>query len=357
MAVRSRARAPLVLLAVLALLAGLWAGLIRLGWTLPPLQPHLAGAHGPLMVAGFLGTVIGLERAVALGRRPAYAAPALTGAGGLALLIGLPSPLGPALVALGSLGLVVVNLALVRRQPSLFTFALTLGALAWLAGNLLWLVGWPVYRLALLWAGFLILTIAGERLELSRIGRPPPLAHSLFLVALGLFLAGLAAAALAPSWGPRLAGLGALALALWLARYDIARRTVRQPGATRYIALALLAGYLWLAFGGGLLLLRGLPPAGPLYDASLHALFLGFVFSMVFGHALLIFPGVMGLTLAFGRRLYLPLGLLHASLALRLLADLASGGTSPLRLWAGALNALAVVAFFPLMLSLRGKEG
>ena len=51
---------------VLALLAALWAGLLRLGWRLPPLQPQLAGAHGPLMVVGFLGTLIALERAVAL---------------------------------------------------------------------------------------------------------------------------------------------------------------------------------------------------------------------------------------------------------------------------------------------------
>jgi len=32
-------RAPLMLLAALALLAGLWAGLLRLGWQLPILNP------------------------------------------------------------------------------------------------------------------------------------------------------------------------------------------------------------------------------------------------------------------------------------------------------------------------------
>lgn len=40
-------------------------GLIRLGWQLPALTPSLALAHGPLMISGFLGTLITLERAVA----------------------------------------------------------------------------------------------------------------------------------------------------------------------------------------------------------------------------------------------------------------------------------------------------
>ena len=70
-----------MLLAVSALLFGMWAGLIRLGWVLPVLQPPLPMLHGPLMVCGFLGTLIGLERAVGTGKRWAYAGPALTAAG------------------------------------------------------------------------------------------------------------------------------------------------------------------------------------------------------------------------------------------------------------------------------------
>ena len=61
-------RLALVVLAGVALLAGMWAGLVRIGWSLPTLQPDLVSLHGPLMLGGFLGPVIGLERAVALGR-------------------------------------------------------------------------------------------------------------------------------------------------------------------------------------------------------------------------------------------------------------------------------------------------
>ena len=56
-----RLRYPLLLIALLALLVAIWAGLMRIGWLLPA-AGGLAAAHGPLMVSGFLGTLIGLER-------------------------------------------------------------------------------------------------------------------------------------------------------------------------------------------------------------------------------------------------------------------------------------------------------
>jgi hypothetical protein len=88
----SKARFPLMALGMLALLTALWGGLVRLGWSLPVPWPTLFIAHGPLMVCGFLGTLIGVERAVALGAVWPYAAPLLTAVGTLALLSGLPAP-------------------------------------------------------------------------------------------------------------------------------------------------------------------------------------------------------------------------------------------------------------------------
>jgi hypothetical protein len=57
--------------------------------------------HGPVMVMGFLGTLIGLERAVAYGRRWAFAAPGPTGLGAVALLAGLPTTLAQVALVLG----------------------------------------------------------------------------------------------------------------------------------------------------------------------------------------------------------------------------------------------------------------
>ncbi len=71
-----------------ALLSGLWAGLLRLGWCGPLLQATLPSAHGPLMVCGFLGTLISLGRAVALDRTWTFLAPAATGIGGMLTLAG-----------------------------------------------------------------------------------------------------------------------------------------------------------------------------------------------------------------------------------------------------------------------------
>jgi hypothetical protein len=60
----------------------------RAGWALP-LAPGLELTdHAALLVSGFLGTLIGLERAVALRIAWTFLAPALSGLGGLSLLSG-----------------------------------------------------------------------------------------------------------------------------------------------------------------------------------------------------------------------------------------------------------------------------
>jgi hypothetical protein len=332
-----------MILAILALLAAMWGGLLRLGWGWPPLQPVLPLAHGPLMVSGFLGTVVGLERAVALNQRWAFLSPLFTGLGALAVIAGLPVAAGAALMTLGGLGLVAVFGHIIRRQPALFTGTMGLGALAWLVGNALWLVGRPIYQVVLWWAAFLLLTIAGERLELARVLRPSPASRAAFLLTTGVFMAGTVVASFVFGPGVRIAGLGMLGMAAWLLRYDIARRTVRKPGLTRFIAVCLLAGYVWLAAGGLMGLIYGGVPAGPRYDALLHALFLGFVFSMIFGHAPIILPAVLGVRMVFDRTLYILLLLLHLSLLLRVIGDLSGWGAG--RQGGGLLNAIVLLLF------------
>jgi hypothetical protein len=63
---RNNVRFPLMALGLLALLTVLWGGLVRLGWPWPVPLPTLFMAHGPLMVCGFLGTLIGVERAMVM---------------------------------------------------------------------------------------------------------------------------------------------------------------------------------------------------------------------------------------------------------------------------------------------------
>lgn len=353
---RSRlARLPLLAAAMAALLVALGAGLRRLGWSWPWLDPAQPLNHGALMVSGFLGTLIALERAVALQKRWAYLGPLLSAMGTLGLVLGDPSRLSPALMVASSLALVAVFAVMLRRHPSLDVAVMALGAAAWLVGNLFWFSGWPVFRIALWWGAFLVLTIAGERLELGRLVRLSRGSRWAFALATAILLIGLAGMLLAFDSGVRLAGAGLLLLAGWLLRYDIARRTIRRPGLPRYAALCLLGGFAWLAVAGGLALAFGGVAAGPRYDALLHALFLGFVFTMIFGHAPIIFPAVLGLEIRFSRWLYLPLVLLHLSLGLRLGGDLLLN--VPARLWGGLFNGVAILVFLALTAAGLGRRG
>jgi hypothetical protein len=56
-------RLPLLLLGFVALIVGTGAGLARLAWPMPTGIAQAAAWHGPLMVCGFFGVVISLERA------------------------------------------------------------------------------------------------------------------------------------------------------------------------------------------------------------------------------------------------------------------------------------------------------
>jgi hypothetical protein len=153
--------------------------------------------------------------------------------------------------------------------------------------------------------------------------------QQLLIAAIALFAAGLVISIFAERAGMRIAGVGLVAQAAWLARYDVARRTVRTGGVTRFMASALLAGYVWLACAGALWTATAALSDGPAYDASLHAVFLGFVMSMVFAHAPVTVPAVLRMQLPFTRGFYGHLALLHLSLALRLFGGDLAGSTLP----------------------------
>jgi len=316
--VAPRWRLPLLVLGFISLAFGVAGGLARLSPSTDVLPTAIA-LHGVFMVCGFFGTVIALERAVALGRLWAYAAPLSAGLGGVLLLLGF-TLFGLGLMALAAALLLAANLLILARHPSLEMATLAGGAAAWLSGNVFVLAGLPgIYW----WIAFFALTIGGERLELSRYLRRAAWARICFAV--------LAGALLSSALFPRLMGAALLLLSLWLLAFDLARVTVRQTKLPRYVAVCLLAGYFWLGLGGLLMLVD------VAYDGALHAIFLGFVFSMVFGHAPVILPAVLRVALPYSPALYAPLALLHASLAVRVFADFRTIGA--------AGNAAAIALF------------
>ena len=352
---RPRQRAPLLALGFVGLLLGVTAGLARLGYRMPDVSSAASAWHGPLMIGGFFGVVIALERAVAIGRYVAYLGPLLGGLGSVAIAIGEPA-VGAWLLFGGSVVLLGASIDVFRRQRALFTLTLALGAACWVVGNLAWALGAAVFDVVTWWLAFLILTIAGERLELSRFLPPSPAARRVFVAILGVIFAGLVLSR--QSLGAPLFALGLLALSGWLLKQDIARRTVRKDGLTRFIAVCLLSGYVWLAVGALTMLAGGFAPGTRAYDAAVHALALGFVFSMVFGHAPVIFPAVLRVAVPYHPSFYVPLALLHGSLAVRLAGD-AMGRFDWTRL-GGVLNALALAAFIAFtaiaVLRARGKQ-
>ncbi|HEY0879675.1 MAG TPA: hypothetical protein VGE10_14600 [Zeimonas sp.] len=352
-------RVPLLALGFIGLLFGTGAGLARLGWSMPQDIAAAAALHGPLMVGGFFGVVIALERAVAIGRYWAYTAPLLAGLGALIAAFGSPfvpaMPWAALLFLAGGAVFLAASLDVLRRQRALFTATLALGAACWPIGSALWLAGQPLASVVPWWLAFLVLTIAGERLELSRFLPPSRGARMAFAAILAVIVAGLAASS--TPWGGVVFAAALLALSAWLLKQDIARRTVRGRGLTRFIAVCLLAGYAWLAVGSLVALSAGgFVPGTRAYDAALHAVTLGFVFSMVFGHAAIILPAVLRVTLPYHASFYLPLAMLHASVAVRLAGD-AGAGYGWTRV-GGLLNAISLAVFIATMLAavLRGRR-
>ncbi len=326
-------RLPLLALGFVSLAFGVAGGLARLS------ALEVAGTaialHGPLMVSAFFGTVISLERAVAVGRLWAYGAPLAAGLGGIFLLLGFPGS-GLALMALAAAIFLVCGVVVMRRQPSLEAATLLAGAAAWLAGNVMVFEGAAAVPW---WIAFFVLTVAGERLELSRYMRRPPWVRRAFAVLVSLLI-------VSPLVPPVL-GVVLVLLAAWLFAFDLARLTIRQDRLPRYVAACLLAGYLWLGVGGALMALA----VG--YDAALHAIFVGFVFSMVFGHAPVILPAVLRVRFPYHPLLYAPLVLLHASLAVRVFFSI------PLGAWgnAAAIALFILVTLFLVTVFDRGQSG
>ncbi len=307
-----------------ALLAGLDAALMLAGLPAPFTSDRLPQVHGMLLSLSFVGTLIALERAIALASRWAFAAPALLAAGGLLLVSDAPIVVGKVAQLAGAAALVLVYAPLWRRQRDNAVLVSALGAVLAVGASILWIGQLPV-PLVLPWlAGFVVLTITGERLELARIAMPPT-AESVLLACAGGLMVGAAASVLWPQVGAVIFGLVLFALVLVLVRHDVARRTVRSRGLARYMGASMLAAYAWLAVAGLVWTVGGLALEGPRYDTVIHSVFLGFTFSMIMAHAPVILPAVTRRDLPYHPFLWVPLIALHVSLLLRVAVGNAFG--------------------------------
>lgn len=329
------------LMAIVNLLGAVGGGLVRLG-ALPaqavgPTGAQAIGGHGAVMMAGFFGALIALERVVAL-RRGLWV-PVLAALGGwLGWGAGLWTAAGVLWVA-SAAGLVwLYAWAGSHRAMSLPLAVEASGALALVIGNAAFAAG-QIEAARIGWSAFLVLTIAGERRELTRLVKLPVWASNAFLAVWAGSVSAVLLALLRPDQANQLWWITMALLAAWLLRWDVATRQWRARGWAGHTAICLLVGYVWLALAC-LLGLAGLAVAW-------HALWLGFVMAMVFGHAPIMLPALAGWRPEPTRWALLPLAVLGLSLALRVGASV-TGWPAGLAA-AGAGHALAFVLFGAVM--------
>ena len=328
------------MLAGISLVTGLNAGLVRLGVWAPVVNGRLADLHGPLMVLGFMGSLISLERAQALRNRLAYAAPILLGAGAVVLISGLFPVLGRLLLFDGTLAFVAVMVALYRRAPLPLVAAQVVGAVLRLS-----------CRGAARGGGNSRAGAAAGRVHRrhhsgrTRGAGPaddgPRAVPTLVAASAWLSLAAVSAL-LWPGTGDRLFGAGALFVALWLLRDDVGRRLIRSEGLRRYNAAALLLGNTWLAVAGLTWVVVGRPVATGHYDVVVHGTFLGFAMSMIMAHAPIIFPTVLARPLPYRPAMWVPLTVLHLGMLVRVIGALT--GTILYQI-GGAMTVVSILLF------------
>ena len=330
---------PLVLL---GLLGGISGGWIRLGSPIIPI-PESGVNHGLLMVGGFLGTLISIERAMVMKKKAWLFIPFLSGISAIFFMIGQAQAGMIALLA-GSLGLSAIMQVQVIRHTHFDSILLYLGAVSWFVGNFF---AWHFGMIAAgssWWIGFLLFTIVGERLELSQFLPVPSWSKKALGALLGLFFIGLTLPF--HGWGNEVMGLAVLLISVWLLVFDMAKVAARKKAQFRYIGVGLRVGYLWLGAQGLILLLMESHPL--FYDLVLHTFFLGFTFSMIWAHAPIIFPTIFGIR----ETPYHPiLWITWAGFQLSLLGRILSGilGEFELRKIFGVANGYLILIQFILM--------
>jgi hypothetical protein len=340
---------PLVLLGLLVGIAGGW---LRLGYA-AFLIPHAAAQHGLMMVGGFLGTLIALERALVMKHKGWFAVPLV---GGLSIPLQLLGFSDWALVSIGaaSLGLLAIMYLQSLRHPVLDQYLLLVGAACWVLGNFIVYHTGFVPAGAPWWIGFILFTIVGERLELSKFLPVPNWTKQLLLLTLVGFFLGM----WIPfhSGGIWLLGVSMILISAWLLKFDMARYAAKKTGIFRYIGVGLVTGYVWLLIHG--LILFSIPDHPLHYDMYLHTFFLGFTFSMIWAHAPIILPAVLKIR----HQPYHPLLWVGWSVfQLSLLGRVWSSWAGYLdgRLWCSVINGWTILVMFAAMggvVLMRKKE-
>ena len=331
-------RLPFVLLAFFSLIIGLLAGLSRIGWNIQ--LNSVTPQHGAIMVGGFLGTLITLEKIIPLKKQFLYAIPVLSGFSVVCFLLRMPTP-GYVLLISASAGLFIVFLWYLLKNPGLIYVMMLVGSTCWLIGNILLLIS-NFYAIALpWWMAFILCIITSERIELMKF--LPVSARSKNFLALLLMLFVITCTQSFHGAGSIILGSALALISIWLLKHDLIGITITKKGLTRFIAIALLTGYFSMLLASVFLMLFNIQPL--YYDIIVHLFFIGFVFSMIFAHGAIILPGIFGVSeKPYSKLLYLWLGMLHVSLIMRVLGNILL--LVDVKKISGILTGIAIIGYF-----------
>jgi len=342
-------RIPFMLFAVINLIAGIWAGLIRLGWEIP--VTAVAVHHGAIMIGGFLSTLIALEKAIPLKKNIALIVPVVSA---LSLMMAVPGyyHMGMYFLIAGSVGLFIIQGYYAKLYPRDLSIKLMLvGAGCLIVGNVM-LMRTQFYPASFpWWMGFLLFTITAERIELSKFLPVSANAKYLLVSFLGFFLLGL----LLPFHhaGKYISAVAMMGIAFWMLKHDVMRIGLKKKGLTRFSSVALLIANGWLIINGILLVV--ISDAAYSYDILVHSFFIGYTFAMIFAHGPIILPGVLGITgKPFHGVLYAWLFLVQGSLLWRLIAD--SMVNTEWRKFSGIFTGAGILLYFITLIVLVTRE-
>ena len=216
--------------------------------------------------------------------------------------------------------LVVICVLLWRRTPASAVVIQGVGALAGLVGIALWGFGLADWIVVPWWLLFLVLSIVGERVQLTRSAFGDASAHRVVVESILIFVT-LAVTFIQPDLIYPFFGMGLVVLVIDVALHDASLKTADAEGETKFMAAAVLTGYAWAILAGILWVLYGPLEVGFPYDAVIHALTIGFALSMVMAHAPIIVPTITGRTLPYSPAVWVVWGLLQAGLVLRIVAS------------------------------------
>ncbi len=331
---------PIILL---VLVSGITGGFLRTGCFVFPGQ-GISMAHGLLMTGGFMGSLISMERNLEMKQKGWAIVPVLSMSSAVFFILG-ELTVGLVLLILSSIGLIAMVYFQSMNHPKAGKWMMLIGALCWLTGNLL------VYKSNMIamgsswWEAFILLTILGERLQLSSERSWANRYLAVLLVLFGIFFFGM----FLPFHGNGtiFMGYAIVGIGTWFLVSDLHEGVLSNSSENRFCKLAILLGYTWLIGHGIWLLIGSSHPY--FYDVLLHTFFLGFAFSMIWGHAPKLLPLFLNLRgTVFYDKLWWGIMVFEFSLASRMVASILE--IPPLRKVFVVINGLVILLMFIMLL-------